>query len=78
MIKANTGHRVKAPPKPSALIVSVVALINVASSAHNTAVALANSAALRAGEPRCAKTTSTTTTTMHTNVGAVHADVGGR
>jgi hypothetical protein len=40
---------VNAPPKPSALIVSVVALMNVASSAHVTAVALANSAARRAG-----------------------------
>jgi hypothetical protein len=49
---AQTGQCDNAPSHPSALIESVVALMNVASSAHVIAVADANSAARRAGDPR--------------------------
>src|SRR5665213_3384461 len=77
-IRAYTGHRVNAPPKPRALIVSVVALMNVASRAHMTAVALAKSAARRAGDPRWARRTSSATAATQTIDGTAHADVVGR
>ena len=59
-------------------MVSVVALMNVASSAHITAVALAKSAARRAGEPRCARATSSATPATQTIEGTVHAEDIGR
>src|ERR1700722_15693224 len=77
-ISAYTGHRVNMPPKPRALMVSVVALMNVASNAHMTAVALAKSAARRAGDTRCAKTIRSAMTATHTTEGTVHADERGR
>src|SRR5665213_56439 len=72
------GHRVNAPPKPKALMLSVVALMNVASKAHITAVALAKSAARRAGEPRWARATRSATAPTQTIDGTFHADDAGR
>jgi len=70
-MKAYSGQRVNAPAKPEDAIVSVVALLNVASSAHVTPVAAAKKPARRLGDPARATLSSTIVTPRMTSTGAI-------
>src|ERR1039458_5725071 len=76
-IKAYSGQRASAPEKPEDEIVSVVALMNVASNAHVTPVAAAKNPARRLGDPRRATLTSTIVTPRKTSTGATQCEVRG-
>ena len=57
--RAYTGQWVNTPATPNWVSVSVVVLMNVATSAHMVAAAEAYAAARQFGDPRCAKAART-------------------
>ena len=69
--RAYNGQWVNIPATPNWVSVSVVVLMNVATSAHMMAAAEANSAARQAGEPRCAKAARTAAAAAQATAAAI-------